>query len=46
MFNVYVESHVSCADPENFVIGGPILIAFSFFFFFLVDEGGRIQKPL
>ena len=33
---------VSCADPESFVRGGPILITF-FLFVFLVDGG--IEDP-
>ena len=33
----------SCADPENFVMGGPTLTVFCVI---LVDEGREIQIPL
>ena len=33
----------SCADPDNFVRGGPTL---TFFFFFELMRGGRMQIPL
>ena len=32
----------TCADPENFVRGGPNLI--SFLYFFLIDEGIEIPN--
>ena len=37
----------SCADPESFVRGGPILTTIFFIILFLVDKGRvRIQIPL
>ena len=30
---------LTCADPENFVRGGPNLITLFFVLFFLIDEG-------